>query len=94
MLPKHFAVSKILHVAQNGLFKICKIKLSYLFLFFSDIQKIQDGIGEKLAQFFQFFCAFLAGFIIGFIKGWKLTLVILAISPLLAISGGFMGKVH
>ena len=61
--------------------------------FFSDISKIHDGIGDKLGGFFQWFCAFLAGFIVGFIYGWKLTLVILAISPLLAGSAFVMTKV-
>jgi len=58
----------------------------------ADVDKIQDGIGEKLGMFFQFIAQFFAGFIIGFIYGWELTLVILAVSPLLAISGAFMAK--
>ena len=59
----------------------------------SDINKIHDGIGDKCGGFFQWFCGFLSGFIIGFIWGWKLTLVILAISPLLAGSAFVMTKV-
>jgi len=47
-----------------------------------------------LALFFQYVAAFFAGFIVGFIYGWELTLVIVSISPLLAISGGFMAKVR
>jgi len=46
-----------------------------------------------LALLFQYFSAFIAGFVIGFIYGWELTLVILSVSPLLAISGGVMAKV-
>uniref|UniRef100_A0A3B3S5S1 ABC-type xenobiotic transporter n=1 Tax=Paramormyrops kingsleyae TaxID=1676925 RepID=A0A3B3S5S1_9TELE len=49
-----------------------------------DINTINDGLGDKICLFVQFFCAFIAGLIIGFINGWKLTLVILAVSPLLA----------
>uniref|UniRef100_A0A672M1Q6 ATP-binding cassette sub-family B member 5 n=1 Tax=Sinocyclocheilus grahami TaxID=75366 RepID=A0A672M1Q6_SINGR len=49
-----------------------------------DINTINDGLGDKICVFVQFFCTFIAGFIIGFIYGWKLTLVILAVSPLLA----------
>ncbi|XP_048881323.1 ATP-dependent translocase ABCB1 isoform X10 [Brienomyrus brachyistius] len=49
-----------------------------------DINTINDGLGDKICLFVQFFCTFIAGLIIGFIKGWKLTLVILAVSPLLA----------
>ena len=60
---------------------------------FSDVDKIQDGIGEKLGQFFQYFATFVCGFVIGFIYGWQLTLVIIAVSPLLAIAGGLMAAV-
>ncbi|KAH3689239.1 hypothetical protein DPMN_191104 [Dreissena polymorpha] len=58
----------------------------------NDISKIQDGIGDKLGQFMQWFCAFLAGVIVGFVHGWKLTLVILSISPLLALCAVIMTK--
>lgn len=36
---------------------------------------------------------FIVGIIIGFAKGWKLTLVILAVSPLLGVSAAVIGKV-
>uniref|UniRef100_A0A6Q2XFI5 ABC-type xenobiotic transporter n=1 Tax=Esox lucius TaxID=8010 RepID=A0A6Q2XFI5_ESOLU len=49
-----------------------------------DINTINEGLGDKICVFVQFFCTFLTGLIIGFVFGWKLTLVILAISPLLA----------
>ena len=61
--------------------------------FCSDVNKIQEGIGEKLGMIFQMVSQFFAGFIVGFVYGWQLTLVILAVSPLLAISGGVMGRV-
>ncbi|NWX86793.1 MDR1 protein, partial [Nothoprocta pentlandii] len=51
-----------------------------------DINTIHEGIGDKISIFVQFFATFLAGIIIGFIHGWKLTLVILSVSPLLAAS--------
>ncbi|XP_059674811.1 ATP-binding cassette sub-family B member 5 [Gavia stellata] len=51
-----------------------------------DISTIHEGIGDKICIFVQFFATFLAGIIIGFIYGWKLTLVILSVSPLLAAS--------
>ncbi|XP_060086046.1 ATP-dependent translocase ABCB1-like [Ylistrum balloti] len=57
-----------------------------------DINKIHAGIGDKLGSFWQWFSGFLAGFVIGFYYGWKLTLVILAISPLLAATGFVMNK--
>ncbi|KAK7110228.1 ATP-dependent translocase ABCB1-like isoform X2 [Littorina saxatilis] len=57
-----------------------------------DILKIHDGTGDKLGTLIQWVCGAIAGFIIGFYYGWKLTLVILAVSPLLVISAGFFGK--
>uniref|UniRef100_A0A8C4I9G7 ATP-binding cassette, sub-family B (MDR/TAP), member 4 n=1 Tax=Dicentrarchus labrax TaxID=13489 RepID=A0A8C4I9G7_DICLA len=51
-----------------------------------DVYKIQEGIGDKTGMLIQAFTTFLASFIIGFSKGWKLTLVILSVSPLLGIS--------
>ncbi|KAM7383493.1 hypothetical protein PAMP_003139 [Pampus punctatissimus] len=58
-----------------------------------DVYKIQEGIGDKVGMLIQAFSTFFTSFIIGFIKGWKLTLVILAISPALGISAAIFGKV-
>ncbi|XP_053373066.1 ATP-dependent translocase ABCB1-like isoform X2 [Mercenaria mercenaria] len=58
----------------------------------NDISKIHEGIGDKLGAFTQWFCGGIAGFVVGFIYGWKLTLVILAISPLLAGAAFIMTK--
>nr|XP_056713062.1 ATP-binding cassette sub-family B member 5 [Euleptes europaea] len=52
-----------------------------------DINTIQEGIGDKISLIVQFSSTFVAGIIIGFVYGWKLTLVILAVSPLLAVAG-------
>lgn len=54
---------------------------------------MNDGIGHKIGSFIQAVTMFFAGFAMGFAYGWKLTLVILAITPLLAISGAILGKV-
>ncbi|XP_028280398.1 ATP-dependent translocase ABCB1 [Parambassis ranga] len=58
-----------------------------------DVYKIQEGIGDKAGMLVQAFTTFVASFIIGFTKGWKLTLVILAVSPALAISAALFSKV-
>jgi ABC-type multidrug transport system fused ATPase/permease subunit len=47
-----------------------------------------------VGTFVQWFSAFLAGFTVGFVYGWKLTLVIIAISPLLAGAAFVMSKVN
>ena len=60
----------------------------------SDMDKIHDGIGDKVGLFIQWVSTFFGGFIIGFIKDWRLTLLLLIFAPLLAISGGFMIKVR
>jgi len=44
-------------------------------------------------MFFQAMATFFTGFIIGFTEGWKLTLVILAISPVLGLSAAVWAKV-
>lgn len=55
-----------------------------------DVNKVKEGIGDKIGNALQWNFCFVAGMVIGFAKGWKLALVILAVSPLLAISGGIM----
>ncbi|CAF3992288.1 unnamed protein product, partial [Rotaria sordida] len=57
------------------------------------IYKINDGIGEKFGSCLQYLSSFITGLIIGFVNGWKLTLVIISMSPLLAISGILYSKI-
>ncbi|KAM6451004.1 ATP-dependent translocase ABCB1 [Liasis olivaceus] len=58
-----------------------------------DVSKINEGIGDKIGMLMQGISAFLAGFIVGFTEGWKLTLVILAVSPVLGISAAVWAKI-
>jgi ATP-binding cassette subfamily B (MDR/TAP) protein 1 len=60
---------------------------------FSDVDKIQEGTGDKLALLFQYVSVAIAGIIVGFIYGWKMTLVMLAASPFMIIAGAIMGFV-
>ncbi|XP_070813730.1 bile salt export pump [Chaetodon trifascialis] len=55
-----------------------------------DINKINDAIADQVAIFLQRFTTFVCGFCVGFVKGWKLTLIIIAASPLIGIGAGFM----
>uniref|UniRef100_UPI003AADBE9F bile salt export pump isoform X2 n=1 Tax=Centroberyx gerrardi TaxID=166262 RepID=UPI003AADBE9F len=55
-----------------------------------DINKINDAIADQVSIFIQRFTTFVCGFCMGFVKGWKLTLVIVAASPLIGIGTGFM----
>lgn len=58
----------------------------------NDVNLVEAGIGDKVSSAVQFTSMFISGFIIAFIYGWKLTLIILAIAPLLAIGGALFGK--
>uniref|UniRef100_A0A3B3D028 Bile salt export pump n=1 Tax=Oryzias melastigma TaxID=30732 RepID=A0A3B3D028_ORYME len=55
-----------------------------------DINKINDAIADQVSIFVQRFTTFVCGFCIGFVKGWKLTLVIVAVSPLIGLGAGLM----
>ena len=54
---------------------------------FDDVKKVQDSIAEKVGVAIQSLAQFLGGVIIGFVYGWKMALVILAVLPVLAVSG-------
>uniref|UniRef100_A0A8C0FWQ6 Uncharacterized protein n=1 Tax=Chelonoidis abingdonii TaxID=106734 RepID=A0A8C0FWQ6_CHEAB len=70
----------ILYQEMEAFIKVNKA----LFLINSDINTIHEGIGDKFCIFVQFFATFLTGIVIGFVYRWKLTLVILSVSLLLA----------
>ncbi|CAI5996599.1 unnamed protein product [Closterium sp. NIES-65] len=52
-----------------------------------DIVLVQDAMGEKVGIFLRFMAQFVGGFVVAFIAGWQLTLVMLAVLPLLAAAG-------
>ncbi|XP_060081688.1 ATP-dependent translocase ABCB1-like [Ylistrum balloti] len=58
-----------------------------------DINKIHSGIGDKLGTFLQFFSSFLTGITIGFVYGWKLTLVILSVCPIIMVAAFAFNKI-
>ncbi|XP_057415709.1 ABC transporter B family member 11-like [Lotus japonicus] len=58
-----------------------------------DTALIQEAMGEKVGQFLSLVATFIAGFVVAFTKGWLLTLVMLSIIPLIALSGATMSKV-
>lgn len=80
------------HVSTHVVLKhTCNINLQ--FCLNRDLDKVYNGMGQKIGMFLQNASIVLVGFIMGFVYGWKLTLVIIAISPLLMIAGGLMAKV-
>ncbi|KAL9262750.1 ABC transporter B family member 11-like protein [Drosera capensis] len=52
-----------------------------------DTVVIQDAMGEKVGKFLQLMSIFIGGFVIAFIRGWLLTLVMLATTPVLVGAG-------
>ncbi|XP_071977907.1 bile salt export pump-like isoform X2 [Engystomops pustulosus] len=55
-----------------------------------DINKINDAIADQVGMFVQRFTTFIFGFLLGFVNGWKLTLVITAVSPLIGVGAALM----
>ena len=53
-----------------------------------DLNKIQDGIGEKMGMLVRFITTFLGSLIYPFIQNWEISLVISSVLPLLAVFGG------
>ncbi|CAM2704626.1 unnamed protein product [Rotaria socialis] len=58
-----------------------------------DVNKVHDGIGDKVGSALQFFASFIVGLILGFVKGWKLTLVLLSVSPILVVSAAIFTRI-
>eukprot|EP00047_Mylnosiga_fluctuans_P015769 m.49151 g.49151 ORF g.49151 m.49151 type:complete len:1362 (+) comp6094_c0_seq1:38-4123(+) len=58
----------------------------------ADIAKVEEAISDKFSSALQFLAMFIGGFAVGFIYSWKLTLVILSVSPLLMGSGAIFAK--
>lgn len=60
---------------------------------YRDVNKIKDGIGDKFGNGIQYFATFFICLIISLVRGWKLTLVVLSVSPLLFLSSALFTKV-
>ncbi|KAD7477115.1 hypothetical protein E3N88_00251 [Mikania micrantha] len=59
-----------------------------LFHMSSDAILVQDAIGDKIGHGLRYLSQFFVGFVVGFTSVWQLTLVTLAIVPLIAFAGG------
>ncbi|XP_056287817.1 bile salt export pump isoform X2 [Pseudoliparis swirei] len=55
-----------------------------------DINKINNAIADQVSIFIERMSTFVFGFMVGFIGGWKLTLVVIAVSPLIGVAAGLM----
>ncbi|KAJ1766822.1 hypothetical protein IW139_001768 [Coemansia sp. RSA 353] len=56
-----------------------------------DVNLIQEGVSEKFSFVIQYVSTFISGIVLAFVRGWQLTLVVLAVMPLLAGSAAVMG---
>ncbi|XP_049765078.1 multidrug resistance protein homolog 49-like [Schistocerca cancellata] len=59
-----------------------------------DLDKLQDGIGEKLGMFIYLLVSFISSVIMSFFHGWKLTLVVLSSAPIIIFSTAVVAKVQ
>ncbi|XP_045431366.1 bile salt export pump isoform X4 [Pipistrellus kuhlii] len=59
--------------------------------FSDDINKINDAIADQMAIFIQRMTTSICGFLLGFYQGWKLTLVIISVSPLIGLGAAVIG---
>ncbi|TKR88808.1 hypothetical protein L596_012994 [Steinernema carpocapsae] len=59
---------------------------------FDNLERVKEGTGDKVALFIQYVSQFFAGLVIAFVKDWRLTLIMLAFSPLMVICGGILAK--
>lgn len=78
---------------QAKVHQSCGIFFFLFCFFFSDVNKINEAIADQVAIFIQRLTTFVCGFLLGFVSGWKLTLVIIAVSPLLGVGAAVYGLV-
>lgn len=61
---------------------------------YSDLDKLKEGISEKLGIFVYLLMTFVISVIFSFFYGWKLTLVILSCAPVIVLATAFVAKVR
>ncbi|CAM1323324.1 pgp-2 (predicted) [Pycnogonum litorale] len=59
-----------------------------------NLKKLQMGMGDRIALMFYFISIFVTSVTVALFTGWKLTAVMLSITPLLSISAGALSKVQ
>jgi len=55
-----------------------------------DTQNITEGLGEKSGMIIESATSGITGIVIALVKGWKLTLVMLAVTPIMGLAGVLM----
>uniref|UniRef100_A0A914WE06 ABC-type xenobiotic transporter n=1 Tax=Plectus sambesii TaxID=2011161 RepID=A0A914WE06_9BILA len=59
---------------------------------FDNIERIQEGTGDKVAQLIQQTGQFICGLIVAFVYSWKLTLIMMSLTPVMVLSSAFIAK--
>lgn len=59
-----------------------------------NLDKMQDGIGEKLGMFTYLIVSFVASVVMSFLHGWKLTLVVLSCAPIIIAATAIVAKMQ
>ncbi|CAI4229418.1 unnamed protein product [Auanema sp. JU1783] len=57
---------------------------------FDNLERTREGSGDKIGLMFQFLAQFVGGFVVALTHDWKLTLIMMSLSPLIMISGGYV----
>lgn len=70
------------------------LKNLFLIYFYRDLDKMKEGIGEKVGIFSFLIMTFVFGIIASFFYGWKLTLVVLICCPFIIISTAMVAKIQ
>ena len=58
--------------------------------FFSDVNIIQEGIGDKVGNLINTVALFFTSLALAFSRDWRLVLILLSLSPIMIISGGII----
>ena len=75
------------------LYQINSYAIVYIIITYSDIQKIEEGIGRNFSTFIQEMSSMVASFVIAFVFNWQLALVTSVLLPVLLVMLGVLGKV-
>ncbi|CEF61347.1 LP14331p [Strongyloides ratti] len=59
---------------------------------FDNLERVKEGTGDKMGLLVQFVAQFFGGYIIAFTYDWRLTLIMMALSPFMVICGFFLAK--
>ncbi|VDL67333.1 unnamed protein product [Nippostrongylus brasiliensis] len=59
---------------------------------FDNLERFKEGTGDKIGLTIQYIAQSLGGFAIAFVFSWKLTLIMMSLTPFMIVCGSFMAK--